>query len=57
MLCYTTSEIAKAIQFYQNRNTEKIKEHEEGGKRIRQEYFEPVTREGVRVFWGLNKEN
>ena len=56
-LCYTTSEIAKAIQFYQNRSSEKIKKHEEVGRMIRKEYFEPVTREGVRVFLGLNKEN
>ena len=49
-LCYTPQEIAEAIQFYQNRSPEKIKEHEEVGKRIREEYFEPVTREGVRQF-------
>ncbi len=52
-LCYTPQEIADAIQFYKNRSREKIKEHEEVGKRIREEYFEPVTREGVREFLGL----
>ena len=54
-LCYTPQEIADAIQVYQNRSSEKIKEHEEAGKRIRGEYFEPVTREGVRRFLGLQE--
>lgn len=52
-LCYTTNEIAKAIQFYKSRAHEKIKEHEALGRRIREEYFEPVTGEGVRRFLGL----
>ena len=52
-LCYSLEEIKRAIQFYQSRSSEKIKEHEEIGKRIREEYFEPVTREGVREFLGL----
>ena len=49
-LCYTHEEIVDAIQFYQNRSSEKIKKHEEAGRRIREEYFEPVTEEGVRRF-------
>jgi hypothetical protein len=52
-LCYTQQEILVAIQFYQNRGPEKIKEHEEIGKSIREEYFKPVTREGVREFLEL----
>jgi len=52
-LCYTPQEIADAIQFYKSRRLEVIKEHEEIGKRIREEYFEPVTREGVREFLEL----
>ena len=52
-LCYTHEEIVDAIQFYKNHSLGKIKEHEEIGKRIREEYFEPVTREGVRRFLGL----
>lgn len=55
-MCYSLEEIKRAIQFYQNRSPEKIKEHEEIGKRIREEYFEPVTREGVRRFLGLRKD-
>jgi hypothetical protein len=54
-LCYSPQEVADAIQFYQTRGPEKIKEHEEAGTRIREEYFEPVTREGVRRFLGLEK--
>ena len=52
-LCYSPQEVADAIQFYQTRSPEKIKEHEEVGRRIREEYFEPVTGEGVRRFLGL----
>jgi hypothetical protein len=52
-LCYTQDEVAKAIQFYQNRSLKKVMEHEEVGRRIRKEYFEPVTREGVRRFLEL----
>ncbi len=52
-LCYSQQEVANAIQFYQTRSPEKIKEHEEAGKRIREEYFEPVTREGTRKFLGF----
>jgi len=54
-LCYNLEEIKKAIQFYKSRNPEKIKKHEEAGRRIREEYFEPVTREGVRSFLRLQK--
>ena len=55
-LCYTPQEITDAVKFYQTRSPEKIKEHEEAGRRIRKEYFEPVTREGVREFLGLIKK-
>ena len=54
-LCYSPQETTDAIQFYQTRSPEKIKEHEEIGKRIREEYFEPVTREGVREFLGFGE--
>lgn len=54
-LCYSPKEIKQAIEFYKSRSPEKIKEHEEIGKRIREEYFEPVTREGVREFLGLSE--
>lgn len=55
-LCYSSEEVAGAIQFCKNRSPEKIKEHEEIGTRIREEYFEPVTREGARKFLGLQKD-
>jgi len=52
-LCYSPEEVAKSIQFYKSRGPEKIKEHEEVGRRIREEYFEPVTREEVKKFLGI----
>jgi hypothetical protein len=55
-LCYSSGDITKAIQFYKSRSQEKIKEHEEAGRRIREEYFEPITRDGVREFLGLSKK-
>jgi len=54
-LCYHPQEIADAIQFYQTRSPEKIREHESVGKRIREEYFEPVRRDGVRMFLGIKE--
>ncbi len=53
-LCYTPQEIADVIQFYQTCSLEKINEHEKGVIRIREEYFEPVTSDGVREFLRLN---
>jgi hypothetical protein len=49
-LCYSSQEVVEAIQFYQDRTLEKIFEHEKIGKKIREDYFEPVTREGIREF-------
>ena len=55
-LCYTSQEMEDAIQFYKSRSREKIREHEAVGKRIREEYFEPVTSEAVRRLLGLQTE-
>ena len=52
-LCYSSEEIKKAIQFYKSRSPEEIKKHEVAEKKIREEYFEPVTKEGVRRFLEL----
>ncbi|RJQ26452.1 hypothetical protein C4565_06850 [Candidatus Parcubacteria bacterium] len=54
-LCNTPEEVTKAIQFYRGRSFEKIKEHEAACIRIREGYFEPVTRRGVRKFLGLSE--
>ena len=52
-LCYSSQEVVEAIQFYQSRTPEKVEEHEKAGRRIREEYFEPVTGGRVRRFLGL----
>lgn len=49
-LCYSQQEIIESIKFYKSRIPQKIKEHEKAGRRIREEYFAPVTGEGVRMF-------
>lgn len=53
-LCYSPAEVEDAVKFYKTRSPEKIKEHEEAGKKIREEYFEPVTRDGIRRFLRLD---
>jgi len=52
-LCYSSEEIERAIQLYRSSSPEKIEEYTEVGREIRQEYFEPVTDEGVREFLGI----
>ncbi len=52
-LSYGVQEVCDAIIFYMNRDAATIRRHEETGRKIREKYFEPVTREGVRKFLGL----
>jgi len=52
-LCYDEQEVCNAIIYYANRDVGTIKKHEEIGRKIRENYFEPVTREGVRKFLRL----
>ena len=49
-LCYTPEEMAMAIEFYAFRDDEKVKYHKMIGKKIRENYFEPVTRSSVYNF-------
>lgn len=53
-LCHNAKELAAAIQFYKNRTAGKIQAHKEEGKRIRESYFEPVTRDGIKRFLDLD---
>lgn len=53
-LCYEPDDLVEAIRFYRNRTIEKIEEHKKEGEKIRRDYFEPVTPDGVRRFLGLN---
>jgi hypothetical protein len=55
-LCYGPQELAEAIRFYKNRTIEQVQRHEEQGRRIKENYFEPATREGIRRFLDLDKE-
>lgn len=54
-LCYTSKELLDAINFYKNQTLEKRKEYNKIGKQIREDYFEPVTKEGVRKFLQLEE--
>ena len=49
-LCYSPEELSKAIEFYAYRDEEKVKSHKEIGKIIRENYFEPITRDSVYNF-------
>ena len=51
--CKTTQQVFEAIQYYKNRNEEKIKEHQELSYQIKKNYFEPVTKESVYKFLEL----
>mgnify|MGYP000512941924 CR=1 FL=1 len=42
------------VEYYQNRSDEEINRHKEIGLKIREDYFEPVTKEGVRNFLMLD---
>ena len=46
-LCYTPEEMVNAVEFYASRNEEKVKQHQETGGNIRENYFEPITRDSV----------
>ncbi len=52
-LCYTPEEVAAALERYLNRDEQTRQRHEETGKRIRADYFEPVTANGSRRFLRL----
>lgn len=54
--CRTSYDIKSAIEFYRNRSDGELNRHKEIGLKIREEYFEPVTREGVLKFLGLKGE-
>jgi len=50
-LCYSVDELSYAIDFYMHRDGETLYQHEMIGEKIRNEYFEPVTRDAVRKFF------
>lgn len=52
-LCYSIKDIEEALQFYRNRDFKKIDEHEKISNKIKEDYFEPVTKEGVKKFLEL----
>ncbi len=52
-LCYTPGEVAAALERYLHRDEQTMQRHEDIGKRIRADYFEPVTAEGSRRFLKL----
>lgn len=49
-LCSGTTGLVDSIAFFLSRTKEKILEHIEVGKKIRSEYFEPMTKEAVLKF-------
>ena len=51
--CKTSQQVFETIQYYKNRNEEKINEHQELSYQIKKNYFEPVTKESVYKFLEL----
>ena len=54
-LCDTAGELRTALWLFAERSESKKKRHESLSKKIRDIYFEPVTREGVRKFLRLER--
>ena len=52
--CRTSNEIFTAIHQFKNRSPEEIIYHQENSARIKKEYIEPVTRDGVYRFLELD---
>jgi hypothetical protein len=53
-LCFTRKEVADAIKTFHSRSPEEIRKQERMGTKIREQFFEPVTLEGVRHFLELS---
>lgn len=54
-ICSSPEQLISAFNYYMNVSLEDIKKQKEAGKRIREEYFEPVTEEGVMRFLDLGE--
>ena len=52
--CRTLGDIENAIECYKNRSDKEIEEHKKIGLRIKKDYFEPISRDGVLDFLNLN---
>ena len=55
--CRTSEDINNAIGYYRNRSHSEINKHKEIGFKIKEDYFEPVTKESVRKFLLLDTPN
>jgi hypothetical protein len=52
-LCESTEDLKRAIEFFKHRDESKIKDHIEDGEKIRNQYFEPVTKNSVKELLGF----
>jgi len=52
-LCYGVEEVAKAIKFYMGIDKKRASQYRKTGRKIRREYFEPVTRSSTLEFLNL----
>ena len=54
-ICYSSEDFSKAFEFYyDNREDDHIKEFEKLGLTIRNDFFKPITSEGVKTFLRLS---
>lgn len=53
--CYTGQDLLNAIEYFQQRSEDDINNHREMGRDLRDDYFEPVTKQGVLKFLNLNE--
>ena len=55
--CKTSQDILNGIVHYRKRAEEELARHHQLGLKIRETYFEPVTREGVLKFLGIKGDS
>jgi CDP-glycerol glycerophosphotransferase (TagB/SpsB family) len=55
--CKTSQDILNGIVHYRKRDEEELARHHQLGLKIRETYFEPVTREGVLKFLGIKGDS
>ena len=54
--CSSSQDILEGIKLYQKRDEKELSRHRKLGLEIREIYFEPVTREGVLKFLGIEED-
>ena len=52
--CRSPKEISEAINYFISRSPKEVKNYQELGVQIKQDYFEPITKDGIYRFLELD---